>query len=333
MKSSLKLIPFVLISTIALSPYEDCYADEVMYVHTDALGSVVATTDESGKVVSRSQYEPYGNPGTTSAGPGYAGHVQDAETGLSYMQQRYYAPDLGRFLSVDPIGPDGWGAALFNRYYYAGNNPYRFYDPDGRCTGSRITNADNTCTSSGEFTTQARSATSIGVRSVSSVFSHASVSSPDPAAAPSATAMPTQTLSAARRFLKTSVGGAVGRESVRSQQKINLIQTLPQSGFLPNFSGGFDASQGGNYVSYTLDVAGFKRRLGNPSELRGVGLDTLFAHEIGHTPIGAAALGYSKLPFDSSDAGEINAVRYLENPYRKETGLPARQSYSGIPIP
>ncbi|WP_342769020.1 RHS repeat-associated core domain-containing protein [Solilutibacter pythonis] len=34
---------------------------------------------------------------------GYAGHVMDSATGLTYMQQRYYDPMLGRFLSVDPV--------------------------------------------------------------------------------------------------------------------------------------------------------------------------------------------------------------------------------------
>jgi len=57
----------------------------------------------------------------------------DAVTGLNYMQQRYYDPELGRFLSVDPIEANGLTGANFNRYKYALNNPYKFTDPDGRC--------------------------------------------------------------------------------------------------------------------------------------------------------------------------------------------------------
>lgn len=330
----LNLVSLVFNSGISLALAFPCAAGEtVEYVHTNALGSIVAITNEAGEVMSRSSFEPYGSSPDATDGPAYAGHVKDSLTGLSYMQQRYYDPDIGRFLSADPVGPSASGSALFNRYYYAGNNPYRYYDPDGRCTGSRITNVDNTCASTGEFTTQAKSATSVGVRSAASVFNHSSVSSPDASVAPSASTMPQKTTAAARRFLKSSVGGAVGREAVRTQQKINLIQTLPESGFMPSFSGGFDALQGGNYVSYSLDVAGYKQGLGNPAELRGVGLDTLLTHEVGHTPLGAAALGYGHLPFDSSDSGEINAVKYLENPYRREIGLPARETYSGIPIP
>jgi uncharacterized protein RhaS with RHS repeats len=48
------------------------------------------------------------------------------------MQQRYYDPVIGRFLSVDPITADGNNGANFNRFWYANNNPYLFTDPDGR---------------------------------------------------------------------------------------------------------------------------------------------------------------------------------------------------------
>ena len=48
------------------------------------------------------------------------------------MQQRYYDPQIGRFLSVAPIGAYTKKGVLFNRYWYANNNPYKFLDPDGR---------------------------------------------------------------------------------------------------------------------------------------------------------------------------------------------------------
>ena len=52
------------------------------------------------------------------------------------MQQRYYDPAIGRFLSVDPVAAYSKKGILFNRYWYANNNPYKFTDPDGRyvCT-------------------------------------------------------------------------------------------------------------------------------------------------------------------------------------------------------
>lgn len=106
----------------------------VEYIHTDALGTPVAVTNSAGAVIERSVYEPYGqliNRPLTD-GPGFTGHVQDAATGLTYMQQRYYDPQVGVFLSVDPVAAHGNPVTMFNRYRYANNNPYTYNDPDGR---------------------------------------------------------------------------------------------------------------------------------------------------------------------------------------------------------
>ncbi|MHC1652682.1 RHS repeat domain-containing protein [Stenotrophomonas maltophilia] len=50
-------------------------------------------------------FEPYDAElgGLVKDGLGYTGHVSDSATGLSYMQQRYMDPQLGVFLSVDPV--------------------------------------------------------------------------------------------------------------------------------------------------------------------------------------------------------------------------------------
>ncbi|MBX9402506.1 hypothetical protein K4L06_14430 [Lysobacter sp. BMK333-48F3] len=115
----------------------------VEYIHTDALGSPVAVTDAGQNTIERSEYEPYGQLLNRPAadGPGYTGHVVDTQTGLSYMQQRYYDAELGRFLSVDPVAASGREGGNFNRYRYADGNPYKFIDPDGRAacpTGTRV---------------------------------------------------------------------------------------------------------------------------------------------------------------------------------------------------
>lgn len=106
----------------------------VRYLHTDALGTVVAKTDANGNVVERTTFEPYGAVvgGAVADGPGYTGHVSDAATGLSYMQQRYYDPEVGIFLSVDPVTAYSEPVEQFGRYRYGNGNPYRFRDPDGR---------------------------------------------------------------------------------------------------------------------------------------------------------------------------------------------------------
>lgn len=113
-------------------------AQTVRYIHTDALGSVVAITDENRNVVERREYEPYGAQLTpvVQDGPGYTGHVQDAATGLTYMQQRYFDPQIGLFLSIDPVTAYSNPVRQFHRYRYANNNPYKFTDPDGRVSCS-----------------------------------------------------------------------------------------------------------------------------------------------------------------------------------------------------
>lgn len=109
-------------------------AETIIYLHTDARGSVMAETDSAGNVVKRTAYEPYGGVigGNLQNGPGFTGHVGDAATGLNYMQQRYYDPQLGMFISADPVTAYGKPVGQFHRYRYANNNPYTNTDPDGR---------------------------------------------------------------------------------------------------------------------------------------------------------------------------------------------------------
>ena len=112
----------------------DGSASSVRFQHTDALGTPVAETNETGVLTRRERMTAYGEPadGTWQSGPGYTGHQMDAGAKLVYMQQRYYDPAIGRFLSADPVKTEASSGALFNRYWYANDNPYRFSDPDGR---------------------------------------------------------------------------------------------------------------------------------------------------------------------------------------------------------
>ena len=111
-------------------------ADTVYYYSSDTLHSEVVVTDQNRNVVERTFYAPYGAVLNRDLrdGPGYTGHEEDPETNLVYMQQRYYDPEAGRFLSTDPVQADA-NAGSFNRYWYAKDNPYRYTDPDGRQVG------------------------------------------------------------------------------------------------------------------------------------------------------------------------------------------------------
>src|SRR3546814_8620958 len=72
-------------------------ATTVEYLHTDALGSVVAVSNSAGTVIERREYEPSGRqlkPAVPEDGPAYTGHVSDAATGLSYMRSEEHTSQL-----------------------------------------------------------------------------------------------------------------------------------------------------------------------------------------------------------------------------------------------
>lgn len=52
--------------------------------------------------------------------------------GNDYMHARYYSPNLGRFLSVDPVGGTVGSSQSWNRYAYVENNPVNLTDPTGK---------------------------------------------------------------------------------------------------------------------------------------------------------------------------------------------------------
>lgn len=124
--------------SIALSTFiaNTSPAETVTYYYTDLQGTVLATTDALANILDKSDRRPYGEQimGSTQSGPVYTGHVEDPDSGLIYMQQRYYDPQMGRFLSGDPVRANASPDTHFNRYWYANDNPYMFTDPDGRET-------------------------------------------------------------------------------------------------------------------------------------------------------------------------------------------------------
>ena len=97
---------------------------------TDALGSLVATTDTAGGVQSEVTYEPFGATEISSLAPAYrfTGREHDEPLYLHYYRARYYHTDLQRFISEDPLG---FYAGDTNLYAYVGNSPTNFIDPLG----------------------------------------------------------------------------------------------------------------------------------------------------------------------------------------------------------
>jgi RHS repeat-associated protein len=135
----------------------------VRHYVTDALGSVIALTDDSGVVKTTYTYDPFGNvtiSGETSDNPfQYTGRENDG-TGLYYYRARYYSPELQRFISEDPLSLTRlfiWkqinptfslakrlyrftlrNPKVLNKYPYVGNDPTNFTDPSGLLTQADI---------------------------------------------------------------------------------------------------------------------------------------------------------------------------------------------------
>jgi len=98
--------------------------------HTDALGSVLALTGQTGAVQTTYSYEAFGKTTVTGSSSNpfqYTGRENDG-TGLYYYRARYYAPQLQRFLSEDPIRMEEEDG---NLYQYVRNQPLIFIDPTG----------------------------------------------------------------------------------------------------------------------------------------------------------------------------------------------------------
>jgi RHS repeat-associated protein len=94
----------------------------------DQTFSQSAFTDDSGNVVGREFYEPFG-ASTTSGTVGLFGYTGQLQINASvyYYRARFYDSVTGRFLSEDPLGIAGG----MNMYAYVGGNPISFVDPLG----------------------------------------------------------------------------------------------------------------------------------------------------------------------------------------------------------
>lgn len=99
---------------------------------TDHLGSVL-----NGEAAGTARFfglfgesNPTGGPGLSSSpvSYGFTGRELDIETGLNYHRARIYSPNVGRWLSQDPLG---MSAGDPNYYRYVGNRPITLTDPTG----------------------------------------------------------------------------------------------------------------------------------------------------------------------------------------------------------
>jgi len=111
------------------------------YYYQDGSGSISHLANNSGTLLEWYRYDMDGNPvfyyaNDTQRSPnqsGYAvrhlfsGQQWHQDIGLYDLRNRFYSPDIGRFLQSDPIGFRGGT----NLYRYCGNNPVTRRDPSG----------------------------------------------------------------------------------------------------------------------------------------------------------------------------------------------------------
>ena len=119
------------------------YSGNTYFYRRDCQGNIIALIDNNGAVVVEYKYDAWGNHEAEVASEYYValanlnpfryrGYYFDEETGLYYLQTRYYDPVVGRFISRDSIEyADPETICGLNLYAYCGNNPVMNVDPTG----------------------------------------------------------------------------------------------------------------------------------------------------------------------------------------------------------
>ncbi len=123
------------------SPMSVTYGGATYYYITNLQGDVVAILNSSGTSVVTYTYDAWGKLLTTSGTMAstlgvhnplrYRGYVYDTESGLYYLQSRYYNPEIGRFINSDVLAATGQGLLGNNMFAYCGNNPVTRNDVGG----------------------------------------------------------------------------------------------------------------------------------------------------------------------------------------------------------
>ena len=119
------------------------YSGNTYFYRRDCQGNIIALIDNNGAVVVEYKYDAWGNHEAEVASEDYValanlnpfryrGYYFDEETGLYFLQTRYYDPEVGRFIFRDSIEyADPETICGLNLYAYCGNNPVMNIDPTG----------------------------------------------------------------------------------------------------------------------------------------------------------------------------------------------------------
>jgi RHS repeat-associated protein len=101
---------------------------------SDGHSGVRMLTDSLGNVTNTFNYDAYGSVSFTNSDNAYLYREEsfDRQTQLQYLRARYYDPNSGRFLGVDPIEGNLQSPTSRHRYLYGNANPIMYSDPSGK---------------------------------------------------------------------------------------------------------------------------------------------------------------------------------------------------------
>jgi type VI secretion system secreted protein VgrG len=117
---------------------------QVWHYVTDHLGTPQEMYDQDGEIVWAADFSAYGLTARSLAQEvdnpiRFPGQYHDEESGLHYNRHRYYDPNVGRYITKDPIGLMGG----MNSYAYVNGNPVQAIDPLGLKTGPVLLGSGN----------------------------------------------------------------------------------------------------------------------------------------------------------------------------------------------
>ena len=123
-------------------PLSVCIDGTEYYYLKNIQGDITGIVDAAGSLVVEYTYDAWGKllsiTGSLADTVGvlnplrYRGYYYDTETGLYYLQSRYYNPEWGRFINADSERNGGHDLLGYNRFAYCANNPLHSLDKDGK---------------------------------------------------------------------------------------------------------------------------------------------------------------------------------------------------------
>ena len=115
--------------------------DSEYYYIRNGQGDIIGILDSSGTQIVSYVYDSWGKLVSISGSQAetigeanpfrYRGYYYDTETGLYYLNSRYYDPEVGRFINTDSLLGANGDVLASNLFVYCKNNPICQYDPTG----------------------------------------------------------------------------------------------------------------------------------------------------------------------------------------------------------